>query len=101
MASLYETPPSVEKLALAGLVPSDLPEPAPIELWESVVDVFSLYSLYSTQWRVSMSGLVGLDYNVFHHALDRKKITAEEYDRYLFDLKAIERSVIELLSNRQ
>lgn len=37
-----------------------------------------------------MNGPTGLDFNVIHHALDRKGITGEEYDDFIADMRVIE-----------
>lgn len=46
-----------------------------------------------------MAGVIGLDYNVFHHALDRKKIPADLYDEYLNDLQVIEATALKCIND--
>jgi len=46
-------------------------------------------------------GPIGLDMNVFHHALDRKKIGEEEYDEFIDDLRVIESSAKEVFAKAQ
>jgi hypothetical protein len=76
---------------------SDFPEPC-VEVWEEHWDVINLYVTYSTQWRVGMNGVVALDMNVFHHALDRKGVVGEEFDDFIDDLRTIERAALLHLS---
>lgn len=52
--------------------------------------MWCLYVDYQTQWRVGVGGLLGLDYTVFHHALDRKGLPPDQYDEMLNDLRIIE-----------
>lgn len=48
-----------------------------------------------------MGGPIGLDFTVFHHALDRKKVEGDEYDQFLDDLRIIERAaLIQIHSNK-
>lgn len=61
-----------------------------VEVWLENWDVIDLFQMYSTQWRVGMNGPIGLDFNVLHHALDRKGITGDDYDVWLYKLKIIE-----------
>lgn len=89
MEAFYWTPPTAEQLNTWGLKASDFPEPN-VGVWEELWDVMMLYVTYATQWRVGAGGAVGLDFNVFHHALDRKGITGDEYDEFISDLREIE-----------
>lgn len=63
-------------------------------MWEENWDVIELFRLYSTQWRASAHGLVGLDFNVFHHALDRKGVTGAEFDEWISKLVVIESAAL-------
>jgi hypothetical protein len=72
---------------------SDYPEPH-VEVWNEHWDVINLFTLYSTQWRTGMNGPTGLDFNVIHHALDRKGIEGEMFDQFVSDLRVIERAAL-------
>lgn len=69
-------------------------------MWEELWDVIHLYSTYQNQWRTGGMGLIGLDFTVFHHALDRKGITGDEYDEYVDDLRVIENAAMLALSKQ-
>lgn len=48
-----------------------------------------------TQWRVGMSGLIGLDYNVLFRVLDRLALAPEDYDEMFADIRAMESAALE------
>lgn len=66
-----------------------------VEVWEEHWDALQLFLVYSSQWRTGMNGLVGIDFNVFHHALDRKGIVGDEFDQYVSDLRVIEKAALD------
>lgn len=76
---------------------SDFPEPK-VEVWDDNWDVLDLFLQYKTQWRCGPNGAIGLDYNVFHHALDRKRVEGTKYDDWLADLSIIESQALAILS---
>lgn len=76
---------------------SDFQEPT-FEVWDCNWDVLALYAIYSTQWRAGAGGLYGLDFNVFHHALDRKGINGAVYDQWIADLMVIESAALVALN---
>lgn len=49
----------------------------------------------SSQWRVGAAGVVGLDYNVLFHEMDRMDLGREEYDRLLEDIRTMEGAALE------
>lgn len=56
-------------------------------MWPELLAVLHLYALYSTQWRPDY---MGLDLNVFNHALDKMGLTAEQHQQWIADLRTIE-----------
>lgn len=91
---LYWSAPTAAELAGSAYKVSDFPEPH-VDVWDENWDVLHLFRLYSTQWRVSMGGPVGLDFSVLHHALDRKGIKGDEYDTYIANLRIIESAALQ------
>jgi Phage related hypothetical protein (DUF1799). len=59
-----------------------------------------LFSQYSRQWRTAMGGATGLDFNVFHHALDRKGVTGEDYDEWVYKLTVIESEALKQMHKK-
>lgn len=66
-----------------------------MEVWEENCFMLDLFTDYITQWRVGVNGVIGLDYNVFHHALDRKGIKGEEYEECIWSLSVIEAAAMQ------
>lgn len=77
----------------------DFPEPN-CEVWEENWDVLQLFADYSNQWRMGAGGPIGLDYNVFHHALDRKKLSPSEYEEWFDNLRIIENAALQQLQSK-
>ena len=61
-----------------------------MEVWEENWDAIELFRQYPLQWRMAMNGPVALDFNIFHHELDRKKVQEDEYDKMIYQLRVIE-----------
>lgn len=49
-------------MAAFGLTEADY-EDEYVERWQDNIDAFRLFRAMSTQWRTSMSGVTGFDYN--------------------------------------
>lgn len=64
------------------------------DVWEENWDVVMLFLTYQTQWRMGPAGPIGLDFSVFHHALDRKGVKGDEYDQFVHDLQVIENAAM-------
>ena len=62
------------------------------EVWEENWDAVSVFSRCQTQWRVSMSGLVGLDYTVVAWML--KLFEVEDHRLVLEQIQVIEAIVL-------
>ena len=43
-----------------------------MEVWEENTEVFKLFCMMQTQWRIGMSGPSGLDYNVLFTYMDKQ-----------------------------
>lgn len=93
MEALYWYPPTEKELAGTVYVIEDFPEPE-VKVWREVWEAIQLYRSFSTQWRFGMNGPVALDYNVFQHALDRKGIVGDKYERIMSALAVIESAAL-------
>lgn len=54
-----------------------------------------LFSRLSSQWRVGALGVVGLDYVVLFHEMDRMELEQGEYDRLFEDIRTMEAAALE------
>jgi len=43
-----------------------------VDVWEENTEVFNLFCMMQTQWRIGMSGPSGLDYNVLFTYMDKQ-----------------------------
>ncbi len=93
---MYWVPPTAEELKSEGsmYVVEDFPEPF-VEVWEENWYVLTLFQIYRSQWRMGPGGPTGLDFNVFQHALDRKGVSADEYEETILMLRVVEAAAIE------
>ena len=95
MENLYYRIPSAAELENTSYTQQDFIDNEPqVDVWEENWDVIELYRQYSSQWRMAMNGPVALDFTVFHHELDRKRVPDELYDVYVWKLKTIEQSAL-------
>lgn len=99
MKALYWEPPKAAELAGLGLRPEDFPPPE-CELWAENWPAIQFYQRISTQWRTGFSGVIGLDYNVVYHELDRQGLDREPYDEMLAAIRVIERAATDELNRR-
>ena len=51
-----------------------------MEVWEENTEVFKLFCMMQTQWRIGMSGPSGLDYNVLFTYMAMKNINIDLLD---------------------
>ncbi|NUW66960.1 DUF1799 domain-containing protein [Vibrio coralliilyticus] len=64
------------------------------ENWPALV----LFDRLSTQWRVGVSGLVGLDYPALYPLLDRVATDPAHWERLLEGVRAIEIGALDALA---
>ena len=64
-------------MAAFGLTESDYDDEY-IEIWQDNFDAFKLFRAMSTQWRTSMNGIIGLDYNCMQWVMKINNITESE-----------------------
>lgn len=50
-----------------------------------------------TQWRVGVSGPIGLDYSAAYPLIDRATSTPEEWDEMLDDLRVLEAEAMDVM----
>jgi hypothetical protein len=78
-------------------LPERLTKPKTFEVWPEHEDVVIMFLRCQTQWRVSMNGVMGLDYGVI---LQMMELYAVEDRRQLMeDLQVMESHARDLLNN--
>lgn len=68
------------------------------EIWEDNWEAFGLFLQCQTQWRVSMSGLVGLDYSAVAWILRLYEV--EDQRLTLEKLQVIEATVLQMMNQK-
>ena len=68
-----------------------------VELWPENAAAFRVFAQCSTQWRVSMSGPIGLDYPAVYPLIDRAAASAREWDEMFEDVRVMEREALDEL----
>jgi hypothetical protein len=63
------------------------------ENWQSVI----LFNRMGTQWRVSMTGVTGLDYNVLFRLMDVDGLAGEDWSRVFADIQVMEAQAMEMM----
>ena len=87
VSEFYKKPPDPNELRALGLQPSDFPEQH-VDVWEINWPALRLFMQLQTQWRCGPSGVIGLDYGVVFHELDRNK--PDDYDDMMWCIRHIE-----------
>ena len=83
---------------LAPELEYQVPEPVVYELWEENVDTWLFFCKIQTQWRYSMAGITGLDYNVILSLADLYKVADKK--QLLTELQWIESTVLTVISEQ-
>lgn len=66
-----------------------------IEIWQDNLDSFRLFKAMSTQWRTSMSGLIGLDYNCLPWVMKVNNIL--ESETIFHDIQLMESQALKII----
>lgn len=72
-----------------------------VGIWPENLQAFNLFNVLSTQWRVGMSGYIGLDYNVLFHKLDRMNLTPNEYQYLEDDIRTMEYAALRTIRKKE
>lgn len=54
-----------------------------------------------TQWRVSFSGIFGMDYGVLFHLMDRMRLPDHEFESLFEDMQMIESYTLEAIRAKE
>ncbi|WP_294615407.1 DUF1799 domain-containing protein [uncultured Gilliamella sp.] len=94
VTALYTSEPSKEELAAFGLTELDY-EDEYIEIWQDNLDSFRLFSAMSTQWRATVGGITGLDYNCLPWVMKMQHI--KESDNIFNDIQIMESEALRII----
>jgi Phage related hypothetical protein (DUF1799) len=97
--AIYWSAPTKEELEGTAYVVDDFEEPD-VDVVDDNWDVILLYRMLASQWRTGFNGRESLDMNVFQHALDRKGVVGQDYERALWNLSVIESAALELFHKK-
>lgn len=70
-----------------------------IQVWPENWAVLGLFSKMGTQWRVGMSGPIGLDYNILFRLLDQIGLSQEDWQIYFDDMRVMESTALSAMRN--
>ena len=85
--------------SLAGIAALLMSEPD-YEVWPDNMPAINLFSSISTQWRTSMGGVTGLDYNVLFARMDRMNLSDQDYEWMFDDIRVIESEALSFLNRK-
>ena len=85
--------------SLAGIAALLLAVPD-FEVWPDNMPAINLFGAISTQWRTSMSGYTGLDYNVLFARMDRMKLSDQDYEWLFDDVRVIEAEALKIINKK-
>lgn len=75
-------------MAAFGLTADDIA--VDVEIWDENYPSFQVFNALGTQWRYSMSGVTGLDYNVIPNVLRMLDIKRCEWAQLFEDIRLME-----------
>lgn len=71
------------------------------EVWYECRHVWRVFELCNTQWRTSMEGITGLDYNVVFSVMNAKGYSGKKQLAVLDEIKSIEHGVLDAYRERK
>jgi hypothetical protein len=71
-----------------------------VEIWPENWDSVTLFRRMTTQWRMSMGGPTGLDYNVLFRLLDNERLSGDDWDLMLADVSVMEAAALEAMAQK-
>ena len=85
-----------KELEAFGFKPSDFGD---FEVWPDNMPAINLFSSISTQWRTSMGGMIGIDYNVLFSRMDRMNLSDQDYEWLFDDIRVIESEALAAINH--
>lgn len=75
--------------------------PDVVEVWPENWPAVEMLIALGTQWRVSMGGPTGLDYNVLWTMIQRKKLSSEDEDDLFYCVTHLETEALKAMRPEQ
>ena len=91
---MYKKKATEEELKAFGLKESDYLEES-IMVWRENFEAVRLFIQLSTQWRVSMGGVTGLDYSAIRALFKIQGIKKKNYKQLMEDLAILEAAALD------
>lgn len=85
------------ELATFGLTLADVADDLAVEVWPDTQKAIGLFIAMRTQWRVGMSGLIGLDYCALPTVFRMQAIQRAEQPAAFDDLRLMEVETLNLV----
>ena len=96
----YQRPPTAEELAAFGFRPQDYDHEV-VHFWPDTQRAVDLFLTLGTQWRVGFNGATALDYGAMYPLMDRMKLTDDEWEALLTDIRVMEAEALEAMHEKQ
>ncbi|WP_219209218.1 DUF1799 domain-containing protein [Variovorax boronicumulans] len=71
-----------------------------VHYWPDCRQAVDLFITVGTQWRTGFNGPTGLDYTAIYPLLDRLRLSAEEWDALLTDIRVMEEEALEAMHEK-
>lgn len=88
----------MNELAAFGLTADDIA--VDVEIWQENYTAFQVFNAMATQWRVSMNGYTGLDYNAMPVVMRMLNIKRCEWADIFEDVRVMESSALHELNKK-
>ena len=95
---MYQKEADKNELASFGLTSDDVA--VTVEIWHENYQAFSVFNALSTQWRHSMNGITGLDYNVLPNVLRLLNIARSEWSQIFDDVRTMESAALKEINKK-
>ena len=95
---MYQKDADSNELASFGLTSDDVA--VTVEIWHENYESFSVFNALSTQWRHSMNGVTGLDYNVLPNVLRLLNIARSEWSHIFDDIRIMESAALKEINKK-
>ena len=97
---MYASTPTESELEGTGFTPADYADDEHFEIWPENMQAVSVFCTIQTQWRTGMNGPTGLDYNVLFTRMDRLKLSEQDYEWMLDDIRVIEAAALTAMNKK-
>lgn len=95
---MYEAEPSDAELAVAGLSREEVATSC--EVWPENWQVYGLFCVMATQWRIGMAGPTGLDYSALPVALRMICAARADWQQLMADVRVMESAAISAMRDK-